>query len=237
MSSWQKIGWAITRRILGEVAIPALCGIAWGVIAYYQGKTPFESISTGFAAFFFIFFLQGQVLRVAKNVSDKQNADEWRSSFASLKEGLDELRKQPHIPPTEPPVVPEPPGPWAGLIGEAHASLENQNYYAAVLAAAAAFEQAVRKCAVTDNIEPKVPLSQLVRSIAYAAKDKYAQDRLLTLVRLRNNLMHPNQEVSQLSAQETTELLDGFEDGIYLLDHLSLKIPDWARQQLFGTKP
>jgi hypothetical protein len=95
----------------------------------------------------------------------------------------------------------------------------------------------VRKCAVTHNIEPKVPLSQLVRSIAYAAKDKHAQDRLLTLVRLRNNLMHPNQEVSQLSAQEATELLDGFDDGIYLLDHLSLKIPDWTRQQLFGSKP
>jgi hypothetical protein len=67
VSAWKKTGWLIARRILGEVAIPGLCGIAWGMLAYYQGKTLFESASTGFAAFFFIFFLQGQVLRVAKN--------------------------------------------------------------------------------------------------------------------------------------------------------------------------
>jgi hypothetical protein len=223
VSTWKKTGWPITRRILGEVAVPGLCGAAWGALAYYEGKTLFESASTGFAAFFFVFFLQGQVLRVAKNVSDKQNADEWRSSFATLKDGLDELRKQQF----EHPAQPRPASttqtrpPATSLMDEAHASLQGNRYRAAVLTAAAAFEQAVRRAAVRMSIESNVPLSQLVQSIAYVVKSTDVQRQLLTLVRLRNNLMHPPPDNVPLSEDEATQLVEGFDDGIYLLGRVS----------------
>src|ERR1044072_3608106 len=91
-SIWMGQRGRVFRRILVEVTIPAVCGIAWGVIAVRQGKSFFESFSTGFAAFFFIFFLQGQVLSVNKNVRDEMNADEVRENFVSIHEGLKDLR-------------------------------------------------------------------------------------------------------------------------------------------------
>ncbi|MCK1285440.1 hypothetical protein IVB41_16090 [Bradyrhizobium sp. 44] len=222
MNAWKKTGWPITRRILGEVAIPGLCGIAWGMLAFYQGKTAFESVSIGFTAFFFIFFLQGQVLRVAKNVSDKQNAAEWRDSFATLKEGLDELRRQQaeHAGQAQPAQQPTAPA-SSDLMDEARASLANRNYYAAALTAAAAFEQLTRRAVVRMNVDPKAPLSQLVQSIAYAAKDTFLQRRLLTLVRLRNNLVHPQHDTPALTAEEAEQLIEGFEDGITDVENAS----------------
>ena len=222
MSSWKRTGWPITRRILGEVAFPGLCGIAWGLIAYYQGKTPFESISTGFAAFFFIFFLQGQVLRIAKNVGDKQNADEWRDSFATLKEGIEELKRQQAAHPERPAQEPaSPAAPTQELIDEARILLKGGHHYAAALTAAAAFEQITRRGAARMNVDPTAPLSQLVRSIAYAAKDGYLQERLLTLVRLRNNLVHLKHNTPSLTAEESEQLVDGFDDGIYQVERAS----------------
>jgi hypothetical protein len=82
----------VASRILFEITIPAVSGFAWGALALHQGKSLFESFSTGFAAFFFIFFLQGQVLRVNKNVRDEINADEVRDNFVSIHAGLLELR-------------------------------------------------------------------------------------------------------------------------------------------------
>jgi hypothetical protein len=84
----------VLRRILFEITIPAVCGIVWGGLALHQGKTLFESFSTGFAAFFFSFFLQGQVLRVNKNVRDEMNADQFRENFVSIHEGLKELKNR-----------------------------------------------------------------------------------------------------------------------------------------------
>jgi hypothetical protein len=75
----------VLRRIGMEVAFPAICGVAWGLIAFFnQKKSGFDSVGNGFTAFFFIFFLQGQALRVNKNIRDEDNASEFRDRFDTI---------------------------------------------------------------------------------------------------------------------------------------------------------
>jgi hypothetical protein len=234
MSKWKKTGWPITRRILGEVAIPGLCGIVWGIIAYYQGKTPFESISTGFAAFFFIFFLQGQVLRVAKNVGDRRHAEETRTSLVSIQEVLAEIRMGGV---TKAAVEAEPYGvdtltvTWdvpAQLMAEARFAFERDNYQSAAIAAAVAFERAVRRAAVKINVDPKPPLSDLIYSLAYSVKDMGGvHKRLRSLLSLRNSVVHRGPDSGRMSKAEAEEILDAFDEGMSILDSISFDGRDY----------
>jgi hypothetical protein len=230
MSNWQKTGWPIARRILGEIAIPAACGAVWGLLAYNQGKTSFESASTGFAAFFFIFFLQGQVLRVAKNVSDKQNADEWRSSFASIQEGLNSLKKAEsgnitiNVPAGELRVTPHPPtastaptSHSADLFEQARRMFGSDFFQQSAIAAAMAFETAARNAGARHGLPPNKPMTEMVRQIATLEGNKQLEEELLTLVRLRNSLMHSTSR-DPITGDKAQELIDAFERGAKRLD-------------------
>jgi HEPN domain-containing protein len=223
------MGWPITRRLLGEVAIPVLCGLAWGILAYYQGETPFKSASTGFAAFFFIFFLQGQVLRVAKNVGDKQNAEEWRTQFASIQDGLDQLKKQQaapatvHVPAARVKVRTHAPTVRVSnkseyFLESARKSFASDFYHPAALTAAMAFEAAAREAGLRLGLPENRPMTELVRNIAAVEGDPQLEQTLLTLVRLRNNLVHPSPSSEAVSAEKAQQLIEAFADGIKRLE-------------------
>src|SRR4051794_4089064 len=90
---WQR--WErLVRRVLFETALPSTTALVWGVWPYSKSPNLFASFSAAGLAFGFILFAQGQALRMAKNVRDEQNDDEWRESFATLKIALSEIRNQ-----------------------------------------------------------------------------------------------------------------------------------------------
>jgi hypothetical protein len=83
---------AVLLRIWKEARIPLIGAVLWLLISILQGRRLFESISSASAAFFFLLFAQGQVLRIAKNVRDDTNANLWSESFSALSQAVDELK-------------------------------------------------------------------------------------------------------------------------------------------------
>src|SRR5262249_38484406 len=141
--------------------IPSAAAVAWGMTVGIQRQSIIDGMSAAGIAFFFILALQGQILRIAKNVRDEQDTEEFRSSFASLQQGIDQLRKQGftiHQPPASPP----PPDDstlaylrtarpvslgFEYFADQAHRAIDTKQYYAAVLLAAVGFEFAARQAA------------------------------------------------------------------------------------------
>jgi hypothetical protein len=222
----------IIGRVWYEAWRPLVLGIAWGalVVWCYQGKSLLDSFSAGFAAFFFTFFLQGQVLRVSKNVRDEDNASEFRNRFASIQEGVDALRTQTAAHP-QPPGHPRPVPSEAtsdafreaeSLIKQARMSLANNLYYPAVLTAAVGFEHELRMAAARLDMSPnRLTLGAIIRQmVAQTSRDDMLQ-RLETLVRLRNGLVHPNPDSANISEAEATDIVNAFQEGI-----------EWVEQQV-----
>jgi HEPN domain-containing protein len=175
------------------------------------------------------FFLQGQVLRVAKNVGDKQNAEEWRTQFASIQDGLDQLKKQQaapatvHVPAARVKVRTHAPTVRVSnkseyFLESARKSFASDFYHPAALTAAMAFEAAAREAGLRLGLPENRPMTELVRNIAAVEGDPQLEQTLLTLVRLRNNLVHPSPSSEAVSAEKAQQLIEAFADGIKRLE-------------------
>ncbi len=175
-------------RIIFETSLPTLAALIWGVTGYVKGKGIFDAISAAGVAFPIVLFAQGQLFRMAKNVRDERDADEFRESFASLQEGLNELRQQRHEPA---PVILDRPPPIVveseDLMAEAQASVAQGRYFAGVVLAAIEFERTLRETAAALGMNTQRPLGVLVNELAGKAEDKDLWMQLRTLVRIRNS--------------------------------------------------
>lgn len=221
----------IGTRVWFEARFPLVAATCWGIVAYFLGRDFFTLLSSAAAAFFFILFAQGQVLRIAKNVRDERDADDFRASFASLQQGLDELRKRGivHQPSRAAGQKEEPlvvyygnrvvSLGYEGFLAEAMQSVEAGRYYAGVLVAAVGFEYAARRAAEQLGIDDtKMPLGRLLRELGRRTENPRAAEALATLNRLRNSFVHVDAETPQLDRSQAIEFIDAFSMGVTYID-------------------
>jgi uncharacterized protein YutE (UPF0331/DUF86 family) len=250
---WEKWG-KVIRRVWGEARLPLLIAIFWGVLTWYQGETIFKCMSAGAAAFVFVLFFQGQILRVAKNVRDEDNAKEMRDGFKSIQQALDELKKEQLLEATagsETPAAATEPAKkrWRTTdsatvqseiararevnddlfrsrmyFAESQRAFEQKLFYSSILAAAVGFEHATRDAAELLDLDPRRPMTILVDDIGRRLEEPDLAKRLKTLIRLRNQFVHGQPYTTQIGARETAELLQGFRTGIDHLEYAMARI-------------
>jgi hypothetical protein len=228
---WYRATKPIIHRVWFEARGPLIVAVVWGVVVvwWYQGKTLLDSFSAGFAAFFFLFFLQGQVLRVHKNVRDEDNANEFKDSFASIRQVLEEIKTQ--RPKTSTgrtivPTLPRPAGvapfidPQSFLVQAEHA-LEHDLIFPAMLVSAVGFEHAIRDTAARFGFDVRQPLSLLLTGIAQQTNNQETVQKLRGLVRLRNRLVHAEPDGTALDREEALEVIGAFREGIVALQDIA----------------
>jgi hypothetical protein len=65
----------VLSRAARELFVPTLVGLGWAVIALRKNDIDlYTAVSLGAAAFFFVFSMQGQFLRMDENVRDEEHA-------------------------------------------------------------------------------------------------------------------------------------------------------------------
>jgi hypothetical protein len=219
-------------RIFREVWLPLLCGAVWAVIAFHNGKSAFDSFSTFGATFFFVFFLQGQVLRISKNLRDETNANEFKDSFASIHQALDEIRKQRAAEPrprgrrrTTDSTITK----WVTpekatfdrakyYFDEAASAIDNGFLYPAVLVAATGFENVLRETGKQFSLDARKPVRLIIQEIGARLDNADLTKQLLLLLRLRNTLVHEQDSSRPKNVDEAQSIVGAFEDGICKLD-------------------
>jgi hypothetical protein len=219
----------VAARIWFEARLPLIAAICWGSVAHLFGRDFFTSLSGAGAAFFFFLFAQGQVLRIQKNVRDEQDAEHTRASFASLQQGIDELRARVPMPQPLRKMKDEPLVQYSGhrmvslgwefFLAEAMQAVESGQYYAGAVAAAVGFEYATREAAKQLGIDgDTLALGRLVRDVSRRTEDKNATEALITLNRLRNSLIHPDKNMLEMNREQAFEIVDAFNRGVSYLD-------------------
>jgi hypothetical protein len=220
--SWLKDRDRVFRRIGLELIFPLICGIVWGLIAWYRQTDGFQSISIGAVAFFFVLSMQNWVLRAAKNVRD----EDTRTEVISIGEGVAQLLRQGAAPQS------------AAIEGQPEASLDfsvlqsdfldSRRYfeeadraldrglnYSAVVVAAVGFERALRNFGLRYfDIERKRPLGQVLNEIGKLNLGKRHAATLRTLVQLRNGLVHGDSYSSKIEESEALTVVSSFMKAI-----------------------
>ncbi|SRR6266851_2570686 len=223
-------------RIIFETSLPTLAALIWGVTGYVKGKGIFDAISAAGVAFPIVLFAQGQLFRMAKNVRDERDADEFRESFASLQEGLNELRQQRHEPA---PVILDRPPPIVveseDLMAEAQASVAQGRYFAGVVLAAIEFERTLRETAAALGMNTQRPLGVLVNELAGKAEDKDLWMQLRTLVRIRNSLIHLQMD-KQITKADAEQMIRAFQSALDWLTR-SVRHNPFTRDERDGNSP
>ena len=248
---WYEAKKPVVQRVWFEAWRPLIPAVIWAVavVWWYQGKSLLDSFSAGFTAFFFIFFLQGQVLRVHKNVEDKKNAERWDNSFASIQQALEALQQQPS---SLSPIVSsrhssedETATPWTtsdtmedigtaravredlfrsrAYFNQARSALEQKLYYPAILSAAVGFEHALRQTAKIIGLDRRSNLGLVIVELAKRSKNKNIEGELRVLLRLRNGLVHGETHVSLSDYSEAEKVIRAFENGTEFLEWLLVK--------------
>jgi uncharacterized protein YutE (UPF0331/DUF86 family) len=204
---------AILRRMVTEIALPSSFGLFWALIVWYQRGDPLTAISSFAAAFFLLYYIQGQVTRVGRSVRSERDADEFRQSFASIGQALEELRRPPATSgqsPLNPSLVRS-----ERFESEARKILETGLFKTAASHAAIGFEAAARDIAQLLGVDARQNLTATVDNLAQYFKNQQLRDELRTLARIRNSLVHSQfQEIDKAQAER---LIRGFKEGV---DHL-----------------
>jgi HEPN domain-containing protein len=228
--NWQRV----IKRVVKEAALPTAAALAWGVTVGIKKDSIIDGVSAAGIAFFFVLSLQGQILRVAKNVRDDQDSEDFRASFASIQQAIETIkaeglaaRQSPTAtaPTDEPPIWYRPsarliPLGFDNYLGRAMEALEKGQYYAAVLVVAVGFEYAARQAADQLGISAKrASLGGLLRELGRRTEDKQAMETLHSLNMLRNSLVHAeDKEALWLSRTQALDLIDAFRAGVDALE-------------------
>lgn len=233
-------------RIAFEITLPVLAAIVWGVKTFVSTGTFFGAITAAGIAFTAILYVQGQLLRIAKNVRDEQHGREvlgrLDEGFDSLQQALVALRAQDLAPPKKSPEQPRVPD-WVPPVlsdaskqpsqqrdvlergsyffGEAEEALKHGLNYAAAVLAAMGFEGKARITAEFMSIDPNRPLALLVKSLASLGyNEEILTKKFETLVRLRNLLVHSQPMALAVTAHQAKEMIAGFLEGARDLDNI-----------------
>jgi HEPN domain-containing protein len=221
--------------LVKELWLPLLLAVPWFAFARYEGtKSFYDSAASASWLFFFVFFLQGQLFRMQKNVQDEQVAEEQR---VSLREVLGLLRQQGAAQPNDvapdqpPPVVAEPaePEPAAPeqppsvperdffgssrFFAQAEDALRRGLYYPAALTAAVAFEHVLRESAREYGVQERT-MRGVIHELAQRSQSDKVEKRLTLLLEMRNKLVHPLTYELPLNEQEARDLVQMFKTGV-----------------------
>jgi len=192
-----------------------------------------DGISAAGIAFFFVLALQGQLLRVGKNVRDEDRGEEVIDHLQSMRQSIAELRRlglTPHTSSPSPPGIPEPPPGYIEstrmvplgftyFLQQAHAAVESGQSYAGVLVAAVGFEYAARRCAEQLGIDAeRKGLAPIVRELGRRTENKQAMETLNALNGLRNSLVHAEKETPWIDREQAVDLINAFSVGVAYLD-------------------
>ena len=201
-----------------------------------------ETLSAFSAAFFFVFFLQGQVLRITKNVRDEDYQSDSRSEFASIREALIAMRKNaersertanenlneaspneesPDTPSIDLRSIRE-----ANLLGalfqfeNASEALRRRDFSAAINTAAIGFDVATREALFRYFGYDQIPTLRAFKTMA--TDSEFA--RLHDLVRLRNGIFHGfRSDQSSPDRGEAIEVISAFIKGVDILEEIATK--------------
>lgn len=207
------------KRIVTEIWLPALAALAWGLLVFSQQaqKNYVAALGAAASAFFLIFFFQGQVLRIRKNIRDEDNDQRTYQGVTSISDAVNELRSilESRLP------RPAVPAPASDFFDSAERALQSGLYYSAGITAAQGFEHDARDIAKVALAKPmRYPLGRILMDLRIYGTDE-AHKQLALLNRTRNTLVHetaPN-DVTQAQAEE---LVAGFKDGVELIRSMLL---------------
>jgi hypothetical protein len=111
--------------------------------------------------------------------------------------------------------------PMQPYLMQAYGVVKSGYYLAAVLVAAVGFEASVRDTARMFGIpDRKMPLAALLRELSLRTSDDQKMKTLVTLNRIRNGLVHGEKQTSDLTREQTLELIDAFRVGANYLHEL-----------------
>jgi hypothetical protein len=206
---WQR--WKrLIGRVLLETALPSAAAFVWGVWSYSKSPNLFASFSAAGLAFGFLLFAQGQLLRMAKNVRDEDDANEFRNSFATIGQALEELRRQQ----VEDATALRNPLNRSGLFEpEANSAVAQGFYKAGAALAAIEFERTLKEIAMMLDINPRQSLTLVSDAIAKKLGRDELREELRTLGQIRNSLIH-SKFLGPGRKAEAEEIVQGFQDGI-----------------------
>jgi hypothetical protein len=220
---WKKIAF----RILKESAIPAIGAVGWGLFAGLSKHSLVDGLSGGSIAFMFLLALQGQVLRISRNVRDDDRAEQYLGHFATIQEGISELRRaRSEVAGSNP----EPAAPlvptiqlgneggfghhgagvelWRNDFDSAEFALRNGDARAAAVMAALGFERALASFS-GDPHRPNTP-RKVIETLPFLEDED--RGALTTLLRIRNNLVHSIGDPP--SIDQARQLVGDFRDAI-----------------------
>lgn len=202
------------KRILTEIWLPALAALAWGLLVFSQQvqKNYVAALGAAASAFFLVFFFQGQVLRIRKNIRDEDSDQRTYQGVTSINDAVNELRSLMEARLPRPAV----PAPASDFFDSAERALQNGLYYSAAITAAQGFEHEARDIAKVALARPmRHPLTRILMELRIYGTDE-AHKKLALLNRTRNTLIHETApaDVTQVQAKE---LVAGFKDGVELI--------------------
>jgi hypothetical protein len=103
------------------------------------------------------------------------------------------------------------------LFERARDAVEQNQFYAAILLAAVAFERAARDAAIRLDIDTsRMTVGKIVRAVGSRLPAK-EMETLLTLLRLRNGLVHAESGAIE-NAQQAVDLIQAFQTGAGYLE-------------------
>lgn len=218
----------IARRAIYEAALPLLGGAAWVAWAWYKESSFFEALSGFGIGYLFVLAAQGQLLRIAKNVRDEGNAKEFRTSFLTIQQILQELRAhnlaaigsingveaiedELKISRSE-----SDPFRTESLLYQSEYCIKNSLYHAAVLTAITAFNVALES---TFGWYPSFHTTSLEGKLEYIEKRSDLpnfREKIGALIRARDDFIKwlGNTLANDFTKREAFELVEAFSSGV-----------------------
>lgn len=205
---------ATLKRIGLEIIFPSVCTLGWAV------HTGFSSLGAAITAFVFGLYAQGQILRVSKQVQDRESFKDLQSSIYDLRGAVDALGAR-HGPSTTDHTPARSPN-ATSFINQAESALNNGFVYPAMLVAAVGFEQAIQRAAEklgVDRSSRGRPVTRLLDTMLSGIKDEnIILGELKALWRVRNGLVHSHPEKVEHDEESARTVVNGFKWGIDYLD-------------------
>ena len=241
-------------RVGKELALPLIGSAAWVIAIWKKDRSILDNMASGGFVFFLIFYMQGQLSRMSKNVHDQQHDDAVMENFRTLHDAVAALQHQnlaaatplpPSRPEEPPPVVPQSP-PKPDLIDldslhgdvlqsrkffeEANRALQEGLHYPAVLSAAVGFEHALRNAGEKYLDIPRRKSLLFTLNALRRPNEEIAQE-LQTLLRVRNGLVHGDTYNEDIDEFEAGEVIRAFLRGVRNIEMAATGVnPDFRRR-------
>jgi hypothetical protein len=214
-------------RAAYELSGPALVGLIWAVIALRKKDIDlYTAVSLGAAAFFFAFSMQGQFLRMDKNVRDEEHAKTTKDRLAELNRGVDDLdglvrylfKSLRSTKPGAPRVELSLEG-LVNLLESTSFPSFFSNYRGLVLTPAFEFNWALRETATRMSLPAKASTTTLANELSEHIADRQIGERLQMLARLSDVVVRPRAS-GILGYIGASAVIVAFKQGIELLNSI-----------------